>query len=96
MIEIIQQYKLLVGSMKELIDKSGFKPSYLADEIGMNRSNFTVKKQRNSWNMNEVEKILMIIENEKLESQFMMKVIKERENEETMNDSDFRKVMGWS
>ena len=86
MIEVIQNYKELKRNMGNLINKSGYKNSYLAEKIGMQPTLFSVKKQRGNWSDDEMEKILVLIENE---------ILREKEKEETISYSDFKEEMGW-
>ncbi len=49
MLEVIQEYKQLKMNISKLIDKSGYRNSYLAERIGMQPQNFSVKKMRGNW-----------------------------------------------
>ena len=65
--EIIGEYQLLKKNISVLIDKSGYKNIFIAEKIGLLANHFSVKKQRNSWTDEEIDKILNVIENEELE-----------------------------
>lgn len=95
MIEVIQNYKELKRNMGNLINKSGYKNSYLAEKIGMQPTLFSVKKQRGNWSDDEMEKILVLIENEELEDFYFGEILREKEKEETISYSDFKEEMGW-
>ncbi len=95
MIEVIQNYKELKRNMGNLINKSGYKNSYLAEKIGMQPTLFSVKKQRGNWSDDEMEKILVLIENEELEDFYFGEILREKEKEETISYSEFKGEMGW-
>jgi hypothetical protein len=96
MIEVIQNYKELKKNMGNLINKSGFKNSFLAEKIGMQPGLFSVKKQRGNWSDDEMEKILTLIENEELEDYYFGELIREKEKEETVSYSELKSEMGWN
>lgn len=96
MIEIVQNFLELRKQMGILIDKSGYKNSYIAEKIGMQATLFSVKKQRGNWTEIEMEKVLSVIENEELEDYFLGQIIQtvEKENE-YMSYEDLKVEMGW-
>lgn len=81
MIEIVRDFKQLQKHIGLLIDKSGYKNSFLAQEIGIPAPHFSVKKQRSSWSVDEIEKILAIIENDRLEDYFLLELMRAEKNE---------------
>ena len=95
MIEVIHNYKELKKNMGNLINKSGYKNSFLAEKIGMQPTLFSVKKQRGNWSDDEMEKILVLIENEELEDYYFGELLREKEKEETVSYSEFKREMGW-
>jgi DNA anti-recombination protein RmuC len=96
MIEIVQNFLELKNQMGALINKSGYKNSFIAEKIGMQATLFSVKKQRGNWTESEMEKILAIIENEELEDYYLGQVMQlvEKENE-YMSYEDLKAEMGW-
>ncbi|HEV7383214.1 MAG TPA: hypothetical protein VGN64_25630 [Dyadobacter sp.] len=96
MIEIVQNFLELRKQMGILIDKSGYKNSYIAEKIGMQATLFSVKKQRGNWTEIEMEKVLSVIENEELEDYFLGQIMQtvEKENE-YMSYEDLKAEMGW-
>ncbi len=92
--EILKNFQTLRKSLTLLIDKSGYKSSFIAEKIGMAPSNFYVRKQRNSWNEEEIEKILNVIENEELED-FFLGHLMENMNEENITLDELKKEMSW-
>ena len=95
MVEIIQNYKELKKNMGVLINKSGYKNSYIAEKIGVQPTLFSVKKQRGNWTEDEMEKILSLIENEELENFFMLELMRAEKDEPRFPISDLKKDLGW-
>jgi hypothetical protein len=85
----------LRNAIGRLIDKSGYKNTYIAARIGMRPNHFSVKKQRGTWNEEEMEKILEVIENEELEDYFMGMLMQELEKDETVSLDEMKKGLGW-
>lgn len=95
MIEVIQNYKELKKNMGNLINKSGYKNSFLAEKIGMQPTLFSVKKQRGNWSDDEMEKILSIIENEELEDYYLTEIMEAEKDEPSFPISKLKLEMGW-
>ena len=93
--EIITNYQTLRQSLASLIDKSGYKNTFIAEKIGMAPNHFYVKKQRATWNEEEMGKILDVIENEELEDYFLGELMKRMKDEETVSFAGLKKEMGW-
>jgi len=93
--QILTNYQTLKQQLSFLIDKSGYKNVYLAEKIGMAPSHFSLKKQKNNWNEDEIEKILNIIENEELEDYMLGQIMHTMNGEETMNLAELKQQMGW-
>ncbi len=95
MIEIIKEFQMLRSNLSLLIDKSGFKGTFLAEQINILQPNFVAKKRKGNWSEDEMEKILKIIENERINDIYLAQVMKERENEpnEMISFDDFKKAI---
>ncbi len=87
----VRDFKQLQRHVGLLIDKSGFKNSFLAQQIGIPAANFSVKKQRASWTVDEIEKILTVIENERLEDYFLLELMRTEKNEKRLPVSELTK-----
>ena len=81
--------------MANLINKSGYKNSFLAEQIGIPAPTFSVKKQRGNWTEFEIKKILTIIENEKLQDYFMVELMEKAKDEPSYPVSQLKAEMGW-
>lgn len=93
--DIILNYKTLIQSLGELIKVSGYRSDYIAKKIGMKPANFSLKKQRGNWSVDEVEKVMAVIENEETENYLMLELMRAAKNEETVRYGDFEREMGW-
>ncbi len=93
--EIIKNYQILRKSLGALIEKSGYKTSFIAEKIGISPNHFYVKKQRNSWSEEEIDKILNVIENDELEDFFLGQLMDNMQNEETISLDELKKEMAW-
>lgn len=95
MLSIVENYIALKKNMAALINKSGYKNAYLAEQIGIPAPTFSVKKQRANWSENEMLQILSIIENDKLNDYFMLELMRAEKDEPRLPISDLKKEMGW-
>jgi hypothetical protein len=95
-VEIASNYRNLVQHIGELIYVSGYRNDYVASKIGISPKLFAVKKQRSSFSVDDIEKILMIIENEDVENYLMLQIMRDRKDEETMTYDELKAEMGWN
>ncbi len=95
-LEIISDYKNLISNINKLIDISGYRNDYIAKKIGLLPQTFSVKKKRKSFTVEEVEKIMGVIDNEDVEEFVMLEVLRSRKNDENLSGEEFKKLMGWT
>ncbi len=97
MLEVIQQYKFLKTNISKIIDKSGYRNSFLAERIGILPQNFSVKKMRGNWSEDELEKLLKIIETEDIEDYYLGLIMQEvsTDPEELVTLDEFKKMKEW-
>lgn len=95
MLTMVQDYKLIKNNLSDIIKVSGYRNEFVAEKIGMNKSNFSVKKQRASWTEDEVEKILTIIDNEFVEDYILLSILKNRKDESNVSLAEMKKEFGW-
>ncbi len=93
-IEIVNNYKVLANNIGRLIEVSGYRNDYIAKKIGLTPVNFATKKKRGSLSVDEIEKILKVIENEDVEDYLMLEIMRSREGEETISHEEFLKEVG--
>jgi hypothetical protein len=92
---IISYYKTLIEGLGEMIRVSGYRSDYIARKIGMKAANFSLKKQRGNWTVDEVQNVIAVIENEDTENYLMLELMRAAKEEETVSYDEFQKEMGW-
>ncbi|MBO9620987.1 MAG: hypothetical protein J7539_18360 [Niabella sp.] len=95
MINIITNYKTLLHALPQLIEVSGYKSEYIAKKLDMRPGNFSVKKQRGNWTVDEVETIINTISNKDVEVLLDKLIIKYCFEGDSMDAAVFEKKMGW-
>ncbi len=97
MLEVIQEYKQLKMNISKLIDKSGYRNSYLAERISMQPQNFSVKKMRENWTAEELEKLVSIIETEDIEDYYLGLIMQQisKKPDDLVTLSECRKMKEW-
>ena len=93
--EAVLNYKLLVDNLGNLIQASGYRNDFIAKKLGIKPTTFSVKKQRATWTYEEVQKLLLVIENDETEDYYLGLVMKSLEPDETLTLSEFKKQVGW-
>ncbi|MVM37800.1 hypothetical protein GO730_09710 [Spirosoma sp. HMF3257] len=93
--EIVRNYKNLVAHIGNLIDVAGYRNDYVAKKIGISAVSFATKKKRNSFSVDEVEKIIQLIDNEDVDDYLMSKIMEDRADEPTISLADLKTQMGW-
>lgn len=76
MIEIINDYEKLQKNFSILLDKSGYRLDHLAKKIGMTREYFYVKKQRGTFNLEQMKSLLKIIWKPEMEDILFGEILK--------------------
>ena len=89
--QIANDYKNLLHFLPELISVSGYRSDYLSKKMGISPATFSAKKQRGNWTVDEVVKLMAIIENEDVEDFLMLQKMREAKNDETVSADEFRK-----
>lgn len=93
--KIALNFQVLVNNMGQLIEISGYRNDYLSQKIGLKPANFSLKKQKGNWSVEEVIKLLSVIENKEIEA-FMDEVaMKANTNGKFVPFDHFEKRMGW-
>jgi hypothetical protein len=90
--EIVLEYLKLKSDISTLLKMSGYKTNFVAGELGIQPTTFSVKRQRANWSESEVLKILDVIETEKLEDYYLGKMMSEMNETEFISLSDFKKA----
>ncbi len=97
-VDIVSNYKNLVLNINTLIDVSGYRNDFIAKKLGITPSTFSVKKSRGSFSVDEMEKIMQVIDNEDVEDYLMLHEMTNltEEDKTTMSYADAKKLLGWS
>lgn len=93
MLTLFSDYNAIKSSVNEIIAISGYKNEYIAKKIGLSSQNFAVKKQRNNWTSEELEKIIKIltIPNQDVEELIMLQIMRSRKDDETLTYDEYKK-----
>ena len=94
-VEIVSNYENLVGNIGKLIEVSGYRNDFIAKKLGITNVNFSAKKNRKTFSIEEVKKIVSIIDNEEVEDYLMISEMDARKDDETISHDDLYKRMGW-
>lgn len=93
--ETVINYKIILKNVNELISISGYRNDYIAKKLGIKPTTFSVKKQRESWTPDEIEKLLSIIKNDETENYYMGLIMESLESDETLSFEEFKKEVDW-
>ncbi|GGH50554.1 hypothetical protein GCM10007423_53340 [Dyadobacter endophyticus] len=93
--ETVKRYERIVMNIGELIEVSGYRNDYLAGKLGLTTVNFSAKKKRKTFTLEEIRKLAYIIDNDDVQDYLMVAEMEERENEETITHEELFRRMGW-
>ncbi|WP_171037872.1 hypothetical protein [Dyadobacter luticola] len=79
----------------ELIEVSGYRNDYLAKKLGLSNVNFSAKKNRKSFSLEELKKLASIIDNEDVSDFWLMQEMEARKDDDTISHDELYKEMGW-
>ena len=89
--EIVNNYRILLEVLPQLIDVSGYRNDYLSKKMGLTPATFSAKKQRSNWSADDVLKLMSIIANDDVEDFLMLQLMRASKNDETITADEFRK-----
>jgi len=92
MIPIIKEYRALKNNLGKIVDISGYRNDYIAAKIGMKSTQFAMKKKRNNWSDEEVERILNLLTsiNEDVEDAILLETMISRKEEDVISLTEFK------
>ena len=93
--EIVSNYENLVGNIGKLIEVSDYRNDFIAKKLGITNVNFSAKKNRKTFSIEEVKKIVSIIDNEEVEDYLMISEMDAKKDDENISHDDLYKRMGW-
>ena len=89
---LANQYSVLVAQLGKLIDMSGYRNDYLAKKIGMKSSNFSIKKLKGNWDIQEVQKLIPVLErSEDVEDFLLIQAMEATKNDELVPVEEIKK-----
>lgn len=93
--ETVKLYERIVMNIGELIEVSGYRNDYLAGKLGLTTVNFSAKKKRKTFTLEEIRKLAYIIDNDDVQDYLLALEMEARQGEETITYDEFAKEMGW-
>ena len=81
-IETIKNYVSINNSIDLIIKKSGYKVSYIYEQMGMDNNSFYMKRKHGKFTAKELMKLFTIIDIEKLEDKVLGEMSLDAEKEE--------------
>ncbi len=83
--ETIKNYKIITDNIDSLIKASGYKITWIEDQMGMNRISFYHKRKNNKFTLNEIERLVSIIRADELEDKVLLEMsIENEKSQETI------------
>jgi hypothetical protein len=97
MLTLFHEYDAIKENIAKIISLSGYKNDYVAKKIGLTAQNFAVKKQRGTWSVDEIKKIVEVITepNEDAMDALMIEIMRSRKDDEIVPLSELKKEFGW-
>ena len=97
MLTLFDEYNAITNNISTILNASGYKNDYVAKKIGLTAQNFAVKKQRGTWNVDEIKKIVEVITepNEDAMDGLVLEIMRSRKDDETVPLSELKKEFGW-
>ena len=80
-LETIKNYVSINQNVDIIIKKSGYKVSYLYEQMGMDNNSFYLKRKNGKFTPSELMKLFAIIDVEKLEDKVLLEMSLEAEKE---------------
>ena len=93
---IVSDYKNLLGRLSNIIEVSGYRHDFIAKKLGMKPQSFSLKKQRNNWTPDEVEKLIEVVANDDVEDYLDEQLHQSRLTDQSISSDEFEKMMKWS
>jgi hypothetical protein len=97
--DIVSNYKQLVDNIPQIIDVSGYRNEFIAKQLNIQPTYFSVKKQRGSWSVDDVQRLLDVIMNEHVKNylnDFYENILIEKSlTGKALSAEEFEKRMKW-
>jgi hypothetical protein len=92
MTTILRDFKIFKSNFPIILELSGYRMDYLAERIGLSASVFSNKKKRNSFEVEEMEKLMAIVWNDYLEGKFLEQAIKDGRGEGHLSKEETKRL----
>jgi hypothetical protein len=92
---LVAEYKNLVSKIPDIIEASGYRNDFIAKKMGMKPQNFSAKKQRSTWSIEEIEKLLLIITNEDSDDFIDTILFKSKLTDRKVSSDEFEAELKW-
>ena len=96
MLAVIENYNILRMALPRLLDISGYRMDYLAEQLGLSKNYFYAKKSKNKFSNDEFEKIIAFIWRDEFQDILDEEIIKQKMTEgKNLTGEEFKRKMGW-
>lgn len=95
MLDVIENYETLCKNLDGLIKRSGYKNVFIAEKIGIAPTNFSTKKKRGNWTIDEMKKIVALIDNEEMDDYFLAVLMEAEQDSERLPISVLKAEYEW-
>ncbi len=92
-IEIIQEYKVILRNIDKIIDLSNIKDDNLANQLDITIDEFREKKASKSFSIIEMEKLFSLIDSDEINDYLMLNIMRERSDEESISLDSFKEIL---
>ena len=95
--EIVKDYREISANIDRLIKLSGYKIGYIQKQMGINNASFYYKRKKAKFTVDEIERLLDVINIENLEDKVLGEMSLEAEKEnETLSRKETKEILNWN
>ena len=80
--EVVKEYKYIQTNIDKLIELSGYRVSFICNNMDMDKTSFYLKRKKGNFSSDELENLLLIIRADELEDKALLQISLEAEKEE--------------
>lgn len=92
-IETIKNYMSINDNVDLIIKKSGYKISYLYEQMGMDNNSFYIKRKKGTFTPDQLMKLFEIIDLEKLEDKILGEMSIEDQKDGIISEEEKRELL---
>lgn len=82
--EAVEDYLEIVNNVNEIISRTGYNGRFIAEKLDISESSFYVKKRNKSFSVNEIKRIIELMDED--DDEFFLKMYEERKNDRIIHD----------